>query len=256
MMSKTALIGFTGFVGSTLLRQRDFSELYRSTNIKDIEGKEFDLVVVAGAPAKKWMANLNPFEDQKALDRLMASLEKVKAKKAILISTVDVFSRPTNIDENTEIKQASLLPYGYNRRRLEIFFKQKFNQPLIVRLPGLVGKGLKKNIIFDFAHKNQIEKIESRNIFQFYPMSNLWKDIERCLSHNLELIHLTAEPVSVSELAREAFNICFDQKLSSPLVEYNFKTRFANLWGRDIPYQYSKYETFEAVFEYLSSENK
>ena len=32
-----ALIGFTGFVGGTLLRQTQFEALYRSTNIKEIE---------------------------------------------------------------------------------------------------------------------------------------------------------------------------------------------------------------------------
>ena len=40
-----SLIGFSGFVGGTLLKQACFEDLYRSTNIGEIEGKSFDLVV-------------------------------------------------------------------------------------------------------------------------------------------------------------------------------------------------------------------
>ncbi len=49
----SALIGFSGFVGSTLLKQAYFESLYRSTNIGEIEGQSFNTVVCAGAPAQK-----------------------------------------------------------------------------------------------------------------------------------------------------------------------------------------------------------
>jgi hypothetical protein len=47
-----ALIGYTGFVGTTLMKQTQFDDFYRSTNISDIKGKKFDLVVCAGAPRR------------------------------------------------------------------------------------------------------------------------------------------------------------------------------------------------------------
>lgn len=50
---KKALIGFSGFVGSTLVKQTRFSDFYRSTNIQEIDNKEFDTIVCAGAPAQK-----------------------------------------------------------------------------------------------------------------------------------------------------------------------------------------------------------
>lgn len=254
-MKKDALIGYSGFVGSTLLRQRDFSELYRSTNISEIEGREFDLVIAAAAPAQKWVANSNPFNDQKAVDKLISSLQQVKAKKFVLVSTVDVFSLPIDVDERSSINSFTLNPYGYNRRRLEVFVQQTFKDPLIVRLPGLVGTGLKKNIIYDLVHNNQVEKIDTRNIFQFYPMSNLWRDIEISLKHRLETVHLSAEPISVSEIAKEAFGITFEQELAGPLVKYDFKTIFNSFWGKEIPYQYNRFETIEAVKDYIQTES-
>ena len=57
--SRRALVGFSGFVGQHLLSQTDFTDLYRSTNIASIAsgGAEFELLVVCGLPAAKWLAN-------------------------------------------------------------------------------------------------------------------------------------------------------------------------------------------------------
>jgi hypothetical protein len=56
----SALIGHTGFVGGNLRRQGSYDELYNSKNIESIAERSFDLVVSAGAPAAKWIANREP----------------------------------------------------------------------------------------------------------------------------------------------------------------------------------------------------
>ena len=53
-----ALIGYTGFVGSNLEATHEFGARYNSKNIAEIEGQSFGHLVCAGAPAKKWYANL------------------------------------------------------------------------------------------------------------------------------------------------------------------------------------------------------
>ena len=246
----SALIGSTGFVGTTLLSQRSFDYCYHSTDIDEIDNKEFDLVICAAAPAKKWYANLHPDEDKDCIDSLIGHLKTISAKKFILISTVDVFKSPVNVDENTSITLDELQPYGYNRRRLELFVEENFQSHLIVRLPGLVGTGLKKNIIYDFKNHNEIEKIESDNVFQFYPMKNLLKDITTADNHGLKLVHLTAAPVSVKEVAKSAFNFDFDNHLGKPLVSYDFKTIHGALFGTTPDYQYDKAESLKAIKEY------
>ena len=45
-MSK-ALIGNTGFVGSTLTEQTSFTHFFRSTNIEQIENQNFESIVCA-----------------------------------------------------------------------------------------------------------------------------------------------------------------------------------------------------------------
>src|SRR4051812_17314801 len=142
-MSGTALIGYTGFVGSTLLSQTSFDALYRSTNIDEIRGREFDVLLCAGAPAAKWKANKEPEADRANLAGLVSRLETVKADRAVLISTVDVYAEPRGVDEATLVVPDPAQAYGANRFWLEQEFACIFGSSAhVMRLPGLFGKGL------------------------------------------------------------------------------------------------------------------
>ncbi|MFL9611365.1 NAD-dependent epimerase/dehydratase family protein [Methylobacillus sp. Pita2] len=251
---ENALIGFSGFVGSTLLKQADFSALFRSTNIHEIENREFDVVVCAGAPAQKWLANRDPADDRKKIESLINHLRTIKCKKFILISTVDVFKEPIGVDESTPVDESGLHAYGLHRRLLEKFVEQHFQSHLIVRLPGLVGPGLRKNVIFDFLNNNNLHAIESRGIFQFYPMINLWYDIQMALNAGLSLVHLTAEPISVADVSLQGFGRPFIQTLENPPARYDMQTRHAQIFGSLGQYQYSTRETIQAIRAYAQSE--
>lgn len=251
-----ALIGFSGFVGSTLLKQAHFSELYRSTNIHEIENREFDVVMCAGAPAQKWIANRDPVDDRKKIDSLIDHLRTIKCKTFILISTVDVFKEPIGVDESTPVEEIGLHAYGLHRRLLEKFVEQHFSSCLIVRLPGLVGPGLRKNVIFDFLNNNNLHAIESRGVFQFYPMVNLWFDIQRALEAGLSLVHLTAEPISVSDVSLQGFGKPFTQTLANQPARYDMQTLHAQIFGSPAgQYQYSVRETIQAIRAYAQSES-
>lgn len=248
------LIGFSGFVGSTLLKQSSFDELYRSANIGEIEGRSFDTVVCAGAPAQKWIANREPEADLKKIEGLIARLKSVQCKIFILISTVDVFKNAIGVDENTPVDETGLHAYGLNRRLLEKFVESHFPNHLIVRLPGLVGPGLRKNVIFDFLNHNNLHTIESRGVFQFYPMVNLWYDIQVALNAGLRVIHLTAAPISVANVSRHGFGRPFDQELAGSPMIYDMQTRHSKLFGAEGAYQYSARETIQAIRAYVQSE--
>lgn len=255
-MNGNALIGFSGFVGSTLLKQADFEYLYRSKNIEEIRHKEFDTVVCAGAPAQKWLANKSPIEDERIIDSLIGHLSTIKCKKIILISTVDVFKNPVGVDEKSTVDEADLHPYGLNRRKLEKFVENNFSNYLIVRLPGLVGPGLKKNVIFDFHNINNLDLIESRALFQFYPMVNLWSDIKLAQESEIKLLHLTSEPVSVRDVASNCFGLEFNNEILKCPPNYNFKTCYSESCSGAAGYQYSFNEVFLAIRAYVQSEPK
>lgn len=249
-----ALIGFSGFVGGTLLKQAPFEALYRSINISDIENESFDTVVCAGAPAQKWIANREPNKDLSKIENLIAHLKTIQCKTFILISTVDVFKSPIGVDEDSPVDESSLHPYGLHRRLLEKFVESHFPCYLIVRLPGLVGPGLRKNIIFDFLNYNNLETIDSRGVFQFYPMVNIWYDIQTALDAGLRLVHMTAEPISVGEISEQGFGKSFDQTLGNIPAIYDMRTCHAQIFGASGNYQYNARETIQAVRAYVQSE--
>lgn len=256
MNTSHALIGYTGFVGQTLLKQKSFTALYRSTNINHIQGQEFDLVVCAGVSAKKWLANLHPNKDIANIQRLIEHLKTIRARRFILISTVDVFKKPSCVTEKDSADDPDTQAYGLNRRVLEKFVEQHFDNHLIVRLPGLVGPGLQKNVIFDFHHDHQTDKINSADISQFYPMVNCWPDIEIALENQLQLIHLTAAPISNKDVAREGFGISCHQSVKSPPICYDLQTIYAHLYGRQGCYQYDRTSSLLAIRAYAQSEPK
>src|SRR3954465_266566 len=102
------LIGHTGFVGSNLVRQTRFDATFNSSNIESIAGQEFELLVVSGVRAEKWIANANPEQARARSERLFTALKDVKATQLVLISTVDVFLSPVEVDESTPVTTEGL----------------------------------------------------------------------------------------------------------------------------------------------------
>lgn len=250
-----ALIGATGYVGQTLLRQRGFEARFRSTDIAGIRGQAFGLLVCAGAPAQKWIADREPEADRAALEGLADHLDQVRAERVILISTVDVFADSRGADEASDPDAREPSPYGRNRRRLEQRVLARFPQALVVRLPGLVGPALRKNALFDLRNDNNLAAVDARAVYQFYPMVNLWADLATALDAELGVVHLTAEPLSVAEVAKEGFGRDFDNRVEGRApAAYDFRTRHAAIFGGTGRYQYARRESLLAIRAYAQSE--
>lgn len=154
-MENVGLIGYTGFVGSNILSQLKNKykkmKLYNSKNIEDISGEKFDLLIISGVSANKQFANMNPLEDRNNILKLDNNLSKITSKETVLISTIDVFTEDA---------------YGKNRKDFENSVKKSLNlgNVHILRLPGVFGPGLKKNVIYDI--KNLIPTFIKGYIFE------------------------------------------------------------------------------------------
>ena len=162
-MADIALIGSTGFVGENLQTQTAFSHFYNSKNIRDMRGRDFELVVCAGNSGAKWLVDKDPDHDLENIEYLMSVLRVVNAERFILISTVDVHQEPWNVDEDSRIELKGLHAYGTHRFWLEQYVNDRFNAH-VVRLPKLFGPGLKRNVVYDFLHHNQIENIHQAGL--------------------------------------------------------------------------------------------
>lgn len=147
-----ALVGYTGFVGSNIYAQGTFDEVYNSSNIESAYGTCPDLLIYAGMRAEKYLANNAPDKDMDLVYQAERNIQMIQPKKLVLISTIDVFKHPIQVDEMSDIDEEGLHAYGLNRYRLECWVRQNYPDAVIIRLPGLFGKNIKKNFIFDYIN--------------------------------------------------------------------------------------------------------
>ena len=149
-----ALVGYTGFVGSNIYASagREIGAVYNSKNINDAYGTKPDLLIYAGMRGTKYLANHDPAGDRELTARAEENIAGIAPGKLVLISTVDVFKTPKGVDENSPVETEGLHAYGYNRYQLELWVREHYPDALIVRLPALFGKNIKKNFIYDVIH--------------------------------------------------------------------------------------------------------
>ncbi len=271
------LVGHTGFVGSNLKEQVHFDGLYNSQNISEAFGTNPDWLVYSGVRAEKFLANSEPEKDFGIILDAMSNIQKINPKKIILISTVDVYPNPVDVDELTP-SNAENHAYGKNRLYLENWVAEHFTDYLILRLPALFGKNLKKNFIYDLIQivpamlnekkflelsaannwlheyytqqENGFYKLkaisgetkkelkqqflslgftalnftDSRGVFQFYNLDDLWKDIEVALEKNIKVLNLATEPVSVNEIYNAVYHEDFSNEILPVAPRYDFRT--------------------------------
>ncbi|WP_026377273.1 hypothetical protein [Aestuariibacter salexigens] len=251
-----AIVGHTGFVGANICSHMAFDRFYNSKNFKEMRGHTFDLMVCCGVSAVKWWANQNSKADWDNINSLLEILQTIEVKNFVLISTVDVFHDPIEKTEDSLVNTEKLLPYGLHRFKVEEQIKRLFEKVFIIRLPGLFGDGLKKNIIYDLMNDNMVNQINTDSVFQWYPLHRLTMDMAHVLEKDIRLIHFATQPIRTSELMKHCFNknVGYSDKENS--VVYDIKTKFSNiLEGRD-GYLLDKEQVFSEIKSFISSSKK
>ena len=302
---KTFLVGYTGFVGSNLNSEYKFDKVFNSKNIEKAFNENPDLLVYSGVPAQKFIANQNPEADFDIIKNAIKNIEKIKPRKIVLISTIDVYENPVNVDEDN-IPENNSEAYGRNRRYLEKWVEENFKDYLIVRLPGLYGENIKKNFIYDLINyiptmlkdtkyneliinnpelsnyytlgknnffeckklnnkeKNRLKEIlkqanfsalnftDSRGSFQFYNLAYLWKHIQIALKHNIKILNIATEPIKIRELYQYIYHEKFTNELSGKIPDYNFKTKYAQIFKGKKGYILNKEDILEDIKNFVN----
>lgn len=140
---RICIIGFRGFVGASLYKyfigKEDFQVIGISReNYEAAKGMEFDIIVnAAGQSNKRWAAE-HPKENFKAnCSDVFDSIVDLPSKKYVYISSIDA-------DKDSE--------YGRSKRMGEFIVRTNHKNALIIRLGGMVGPNLKKNMVFDILN--------------------------------------------------------------------------------------------------------
>ncbi|MEM7702178.1 MAG: hypothetical protein AAF251_09615 [Pseudomonadota bacterium] len=304
-----ALIGYTGFVGSTLARQTRFAARFNSANIAESAGRSFGTVVCAAAPGSMLEANTAPEQDRAKIHALMDQLSAIRAERFILISSIAVLADFAGGDDEGTTAFQTDLAYGRHRRELEAFVEDRFADHLIVRLPALFGEGLRKNFLFDLMNPvpsmlkadrfadltaaldtnlaGLVEDLYSpdaatgmlrlnrqglaadvrrraleeamtelgfsatqfhnpQTTYQYYEMAGLWSDIGVALEHGLTHLHLVAQPLAAARI-HGALTGRDMPETGARLHTEDMRTRHADLWGVEGPYQFSAGGTLDSL---------
>ncbi len=252
---RDALIGYTGFVGSTLARHRAYGSVFNSRNIDSIRGMEFDTIVCAGVSAVKWLANKEPEADRLGIKKLTDALEGAKARRFLLISTVDVYPKPIGVTEADEPDLAVSQPYGKHRRLLEKWAGDHFEDSVVVRLPALFGQGLKKNVIFDLINGNMIDKINPNGCFQWYPMRRFADDLDTIIVSGLKLVNIAVEPVATRDIVQRFFGAIQIGPDNLPEAKYDMWTSYSALLGGSGHYHLSRDKVLRELAHYIEEGN-
>ena len=232
-----ALVGYTGFVGSNLAEQTDFQGLYNSENIESAYNTKPDLLIYSGVRAEKYLANREPEQDYTLVQNAFENILKISPKKVVLISTIDVYKTPIAVDEDATIDTENLHPYGLNRYLLEKMVEESDIPSLILRLPALFGKNIKKNFIYDLINviptmlsKEKLDELSGAKpaIKKYYSLheSGLYK----CTAHENELpplrqlfteVGFTALNFTDSRASFQFFNLNYLWKIINKALELN-----------------------------------
>lgn len=305
-----ALVGYTGFVGSNIYEAGSFDVVYNSKNIEEAYGTRPDLLIYAGLRAEKYLANHAPEKDMELILQAEENIRKILPCKLVLISTIDVFKDPNGVSENAKIDTEGLHPYGLHRYQLEVWVREHYPDALVIRLPGLFGRNIKKNFIYDYINvipfmlkqekmeqlsesdpqlkeyycfqdngfyrvkeldrgskerlKEKFKKVgfsalnftDSRSVYQFYPLSRLWEDIQTALRYDIKLWHPATEPISAGELYEYLTVEKFNNVLPGVPAQYNFQTEYGEIFGGSGRYIMSKQAVLAAIKEFLKEEGE
>ena len=317
----SALVGYTGFVGSNLYRKGEFTAVYNSKNIEEAFGTNPDLLYYAGVRAEKFLANKDPERDLAVVKEAFENIKKINPKKLVLISTIDVYKNPDGVNEDTPIDTENLHPYGYNRYLLEQWVRKDYPDALIVRLPGLFGPNIKKNFIYDYIHlipamlneakyteldsrckikdladyavfhqayvkqengfyqfipcenvserkvqerrlKEVFTKLDfsalqftdSRGIFQFYDLQELYGHIQTALQNNIRLLNIATQPVSTGEVYRFLAAKIFKNEITENPPRYDMLTKYDTIFGGKDGYIEGKIDILNKIESFVKNE--
>ena len=220
-----AVVG-NGLIGKRLQKFVNATHVFGSKQLLDLPLHEYDTVYVAAPSGNRIWASQNPGFDQASTGLLIRNLITTRCNRMVLISTGD-----------TQVKPDS--GYGKNRLELENAVRGRFKNHYIIRLPGLIGNDITKNILYDIKHKTEwVSKINGAIKQQWYPLDDLEYDIPKIINGDERIVNLGSEPILNQNIVNQ-FSDTTDVNFESA-VDYNLK-----------PYKYTKEQIFEQISLYM-----
>ena len=95
---------------------------------------------------------------------------------------------------------------------------------------------------------------DSRGRYQFYGLARLWDDLLTARKHGLRLWHPATEPVSAGEIYQRLTGEEFRNELPGVPADYDFRTRYADIFGGKNGYISTKEEVLAQIQAFVKTE--
>jgi len=218
-------------VGQTIKQFETFDYEFNSKNLYTFEhlAKDGDELFLTCLPATKWMVNKNLTADIQNINNIISIISQFQYSKITLISTIDVYNDSPLLSNETYNPNISKLSYGNNRYLFELMVREmvKCDDLKIFRLPALFNSLIKKNVIYDLIHNNNVDQINQNSYYQWYNLDNLHNDINSFSTQypNESSFNLFTEPIYTSDIV-ELFPEHMDKVQNGSKVTYDYHTKF------------------------------
>lgn len=234
---RIGVMGYKGFVGSAifkyLLNQPDTQIVgIDRQNYKTARKLSYDILINAAGSSDKRLANRAPKKNfKKNCTEVFNSIIDFPCKKYIYISSVDA-ANPSN--------------YGKSKLIGENIVRINHPDVIILRLGGMVGPGLKKNMIFDILNRGQTF-VSPKSTYQYIYTEDVAKVIYQLIKWEAQgSFTLCGDGVISGEEAAKMAKVelpkeCWDQEVQS----YNVNISKIKDLGIKVP------STREAVRRYI-----
>ena len=192
-MKSIALIGSNGFVGKSIKKYilNDKNILLTCVTRKNYEEarneKEYDILINAAMPSKRFWAKNNPYNDfLETVEKTFKIVNNWRSSKIIQISSISARSQL-----NTT--------YGRHKAAAEKLLNSKSN--LILRLGPMYGKNLDKGVLIDMKNNNPVY-VSQESLYSFAPVDWIGEWIYKNI-HLFGIIDLGGNnPIKLKEVAQ------------------------------------------------------
>lgn len=189
---KICVLGHTGFVGSIVYEALQNVEGYNVIGINSrnyVDDNCFDLVVNCAGFSRKYLANKEPDKMKQMESFIFEKISHLKFESLIHISSIEA-------ELQTDL-------YGVFKNHMEKCLLLKFRNATILRLGGLIGKGLKKNVVFDLIHDKPLF-VTADSMYNYILVSEVANIILYLIKYPLGgIINIGAsKSISVLEIAK------------------------------------------------------
>lgn len=94
---------------------------------------------------------------------------------------------------------------------------------------------------------------DSRALFQFYNLDNLWQDINTALNNGIKKINLVTQPISAAEIYNSLYGKEFKNEIAPTPAHYDINTNFDSIFGTENGYIANKETVKKQIVNFITS---